>query len=458
MPAGPVVSGGVPRFRWAGALLCACGPRTLSARVSGDCLVGLTLAVVILFLPRVPDAPGSRSPLPSLFLTVFIDLMGFGIVIPLLPLYAERLHATPFEAGALVAVYSLMQLVFTPIWGAVSDRVGRRPVLLLSLTASAASYFLLGAAWSIGALFAARVVAGAAGGNIPVAQAYIADVTDEQNRARGMGMIGAAFGLGMVIGPAIGGGLSLVGPRVPELFAGGLCLLNVVLAAVRLPESLPPDRRQAFRLQHPLALGPLRAALAAPGMTSLLALFFLVTLCFAVLEGTFSLAAGHLFGYDPAHVDGLWFYMGIVAVVVQGWLVGRLSRRVPEATLVAAGSTALLIGLLWLPFASGLPGLLGALALIVGGQGLASPALSSLISKVAAPAGRGRVLGVSQSVSSGARVIGPAGGGLVFDAFGPRAPYVAVAAGALAAVWLSLPLVRRGERPASSGYRAAGGA
>jgi predicted MFS family arabinose efflux permease len=400
----------------------------------------------------VPDGSARRSPLPALFLTVFIDLMGFGIVIPLLPLYAERMHATPFEAGALVAVYSLMQLLFTPIWGSVSDRVGRRPVLLLSLSASAASYLLLGAAWSLGALFLARVVAGAAGGNIPVAQAYIADVTDEEHRAAGMGLIGAAFGLGMVIGPAIGGGLSLIGPRVPEFFAAGLCLLNVLLAAVRLPESLPAERRHAFRLRHPLAAGPLRAALATPGTTTILALFFLVTLCFAVLEGTFSLAAGHLFGYDPAHVDGLWVYMGLVAVVVQGWLVGRLTKRVPEGALVATGAAALVVGLLWLPYAAGLPGLLGALALVVGGQGLASPALSSLLSKVAQPAGRGQILGVSQSLSSGARVIGPAGGGLVFDALGPRAPYVTVATCALVALWLAVPLARRAapSRPAES--------
>jgi DHA1 family tetracycline resistance protein-like MFS transporter len=389
----------------------------------------------------------ARSPLAVLFLTTFIDLMGFGIVIPLLPIYAERYAATPFAAALLIAVYSLMQLVFAPLWGALSDRVGRRPVILVSLTGSALSYLLLGAAWSLPVLFAARVLAGIAGANIPVAQAYIADVTPEAERARGMGLIGAAFGLGMVIGPAIGGGMSLIGPRVPELFAAGLCLANLGLAAAVLPESLPA-RARARTFAHPLASPSFRAAVALPGAGTLFAVFFLVTLCFAVLEGTFSLAAARLYGYDATHVDALWFYMGVVAVVVQGWLVGRIARRVGEARLVLAGVMLLAVGLGCVPIARGWLALLVTLALIVGGQGLASPALSSLISKVAGSRTQGEVLGVSQSLSSGARVIGPAAGGLIFSRFGAGAPYVTAALCAVGAVTLVAPLVsRRSPKP-----------
>ena len=386
-------------------------------------------------------ASSGRSPLVVLFLTVFIDLMGFGIVIPLLPIYAKQMNATRFTAGALIGVYSLMQLVFAPVWGRISDDIGRRPVLLMCLAGSAMSYLLLAAAWRLEVLFLARVLAGVAGASIPVAQAYIADVTGPAERARGMGLIGAAFGLGMVIGPALGGGLSLLGPRVPEGFAAGLCLANVLVAAYRLPESLPGSVRRPGPFRHPLSLASLRDAVVRPGAASLLAVFFLVTLGFAVLEGTFSLAADR-YGYTPAQVDWLWVYTGLVAVLVQGWLVGRLARRLPERTLVILGAAALSLGFLWIPFAGravGLPiGLLMALALVVGGQGLASPSLSSLISKTVEESVYGQALGVSQSLSAGARVLGPAGGGLIFSRSDAAAAYLAAAVCAVGAFGLSL--------------------
>jgi multidrug resistance protein len=386
-----------------------------------------------------PSAAPRGSPLVVLFLTVFIDLMGFGIVIPLLPIYAEQhMRANPFAAGALIAVYSLMQLIFAPLWGRISDRVGRRPVLLVSLAGSAASYLLLAGAWSLEALFAARVLAGVAGANIPVAQAYIADVTSPSERARGMGLIGAAFGLGMVIGPAIGGGLLLVGPRVPECFAAGLCLLNVLIAALRLPESLPGSVPRASAFRHPLSPGSLREAAGRSGAALLLAVYFLVTLGFAILEGTFSLAATDRYRYSSAQVAGLWFYMGMVAVVVQGWLVGRLARRLPERALVIVGTLALGLGFLWIPFAGPAASLLAALGLVVGGQGLASPSLSSLISKTVGAPVHGEVLGISQSLSAGARVLGPAGGGFIFHHFDVGAVYVVAAVSAAAAFGLTL--------------------
>ena len=389
-------------------------------------------------------ASSGRSPLVVLFLTVFIDLMGFGIVIPLLPIYAKQMNATPFAAGALIAVYSLMQLVFAPAWGRVSDDIGRRPVLLMCLAGSAMSYLLLAGAWRLEVLFFARLLAGVAGASIPVAQAYIADVTGPAERARGMGLIGAAFGLGMVIGPALGGGLSLLGPRVPEGFAAGLCLANVLVAAYRLPESLPGSVHRPGPFRHPLSLASLRDAVVRPGAASLLAVFFLVTLGFAVLEGTFSLAAADRYGYSQAQVDWLWVYMGLVAVVVQGWLVGRLARRLPERALIVLGSAALGLGFLGIPFAGSAIGLLTALALVVGGQGLASPSLSSLISKTVEESVYGEALGVSQSLSAGARVLGPAGGGLIFSRFDASAAYLAAAACAAGALGLSLLGVRPG--------------
>jgi predicted MFS family arabinose efflux permease len=394
-------------------------------------------------------APSRRSPLAVLFLTVFIDLMGFGIVIPLLPIYAERFGATPFAAGALIAVYSLMQLVFAPVWGRASDRVGRRSVLLVTLGGSAVSYLLLAGAGSLGMLFVARILAGIAGANIPVAQAYIADVTEPQDRARGMGLIGAAFGLGMVIGPAIGGGLSLLGPRVPESVAALICLGNVAVAAILLPESLPRATRRAAAFRHPLSPASLRTAVGRPGAAALFAVFFLVTLGFAVLEGTFSLFATHRHAFGSAQVDALWLYMGLVAVVVQGWLVGRLARRVPERSLVAAGTGVLAIGFLWVPFAGTAPALLAALGLVVAGQGFASPSLSSLISKTVDAPVQGEALGVSQSLSAAARVIGPAGGGFVFHRFDATTPFVAAGTSAIAALVLIALTARTAGEPAA---------
>ncbi|HEX2201759.1 MAG TPA: MFS transporter, partial [Longimicrobium sp.] len=186
-----------------------------------------------------PRPAAARSPLAVVFVTVFLDLVGFGIVIPLLPLYAEAFGAGPVAVAWLLAVYSLMQFFFAPWWGRLSDRVGRRPVLLVGLFGSAASYLLAALAPSLAVLFAARALAGFAGANVGVAQAYVADVTDAGGRARGMGMIGAAFGLGFVFGPAIGGGLAHFGTAAPFLGAAALAALNGAVALFRLPESLP---------------------------------------------------------------------------------------------------------------------------------------------------------------------------------------------------------------------------
>jgi predicted MFS family arabinose efflux permease len=215
--------------------------------------------------------------------------------------------------------------------------------------------------------------------------------------------------------------------------------LNFVVAVRRLPESLPGPRRGNTRFHHPLTLAALRDATAVPGAATLLAIFFLTTVGFAVLEGTFSLAATHRFGHSAAEVDLLWLYMGLVAVVVQGWLVGRLARRVPERLLVVAGTASLAVGLGWIPFAAWPGGLLVALGLVVAGQGLASPSLASLISKTTTTSRHGVALGVAQALSAGARVLGPAGGGLLFGRLGVESPYVVAAVCAAGALGLALP-------------------
>ncbi len=321
-----------------------------------------------------PLRPAGRSALAVLFLVVFLDLVGFGIVIPLLPLYAERFGAGAMEVTWLVAVFSLMQFFFAPWWGALSDRVGRRPVLLAGLFGSALSYLGFGLAGSLTALFLARAVAGLMGATVGVAQAYIADITSPEERARGMGLIGAAFGLGFIFGPVIGGALSRFGPSVPFYAAGTLALANGLWALARLPESLPRSER---REQPERGLGPrlrsLSSALRIPRLRSLLLAFFLFTLAFAAMEAVLSLWADRRWSFSPAEVAYAFAYLGVVTTLTQGALVGRLVRRLGERRVATVGTSFFAAGLLGIPFAPSLPLLALAGALLAFGQGTASP-------------------------------------------------------------------------------------
>ncbi|MBI1813350.1 MAG: MFS transporter [Deltaproteobacteria bacterium] len=367
--------------------------------------------------------PAPRSTLGILFLTVFVDLLGFGIVIPLLPYYAHRFAASGVTAGALVACYSAMQLVFAPLWGRLSDRVGRRPVMLVSLAASTLSYALFASATGLGMLFLSRLLAGAGGANIAVAQAFIADVTSDEERAKGMGVIGAAFGLGFVFGPAIGGLLAAYGHWAPGAAAALICGANLVIAIVRLPESLPSARRSMSDAPREHPLRHVGRALQHAQLTPLLVLFFVVVFAFATMETTLSLLCATYFQLPAAQIYWLFGFMGLTMSVVQGGLIGRLASYTDERRMVTGGCALLAIGLLATPFAYPFAPLLVALALVACGQGIASPTLSSLISKVSSAAEQGGVLGLSQSMGSLARILGPLWGGLLFD-WGPAGPFV----------------------------------
>lgn len=364
-----------------------------------------------------------RSPLAILFVTVFLDLVGFGIVIPLLPLYAERYGAGPLAVVWLVGIYSLMQFLFAPAWGTRSDRVGRRPVLLVGLFGSAASYILFGFAGSLAALFVARAAAGALGATVGVAQAYIADVTAPEERARGMGLIGAAFGLGFILGPAIGGILAGFGPSVPFLAAGALAFANGVVAYFRLPESRVPGTA----VQRGGLGERIRTLLDGARDGRLRTLFggsLLLTLALAAMEATFALWAVRRWEMTPTQVAFLFAYMGAVAVLIQGFLVSRLVRRVGERGLALLGAGALATGLLILPLAPSLPVVALAIGIFAAGQGSVGPAIAALVSRHAAPAEQGRLLGAAQSLSALGRTLGPALGGLAFVRVGISAPYL----------------------------------
>jgi DHA1 family tetracycline resistance protein-like MFS transporter len=387
------------------------------------------------------DGSPRRSLLTIIFLTVFIDLLGFGIVLPLLPYYAHQFHASAVAAGALIAVYSAMQFLCAPLWGRLSDRVGRRPVLLLSLAGSTASYLLFALAEGIGLLFVSRILAGVAGANIPVAQAYIADITSDQERARGMGLIGAAFGLGFVFGPVIGGLLAHYGHQAPGLAATTICGLNLLAAVWRLPESLAREHRRQTPAAHPWA--QLRDALHRPQLARLLLLFFAAVFSFSTMETTLSLLCATAYRMSASHIYWLFGYMGLLTAVMQGGLIGRLARRIDEPFLVVGGTALLALGLGATPFLPPLLPLLAALGAIAFGQGLSSPILSSLISKASHQHERGGVLGVSQSMGSLARILGPMWGGVLFEYAGPSGPYVTTAALMVVATVVALSAPRR---------------
>ncbi len=360
------------------------------------------------------------KPIIIIFVTILIDLIGFGIVIPVLPFYAinEPFNATPFQLGLVVASYSVMQFIFSPIFGSVSDKYGRRPVLFLSLLGTAAGFLIVGFATTLAMLFAGRILDGITGGNISTAQAYIADVTSRENRAKGMGLIGAAFGLGFVLGPAIGGILSKYGNSVPFFFAGGLAFANAIALYFFLPESLKKNASDATN-RRVNRFAEIFESLGDPSFRTVTIIYFLVVMGFTVMTTSFSLYTMKRFGYDAEQNGYLFVYIGVLAVILQGGLFGKLSAWIGEAKLVVFGCLMLTASLFAVPFVrpeyGGLIGLLLGIALFSIGNSIASPALTSLASKNAADHDQGKALGVMQSGASLARAIGPVVAGYLLN-------------------------------------------
>lgn len=397
-------------------------------------------------MARSHSTARGRSPLAVVFVTVFLDLVGFGIVIPLMPLYAERFGAGPVAAAWLLSIYSLMQFLFAPWWGRLSDRVGRRPVLLVGIAGAALSYLAFGLAGSLTWLFVARAVNGLMGANVGVAQAYIADVTPPEERAKGMGMIGAAFGLGFIFGPAIGGFLSRWGPAAPFLGAAALAAANFALAWFRLPESLPREVRGRPSPRNAGLRARVATVLDAPRtLRGLYATVFAVTMGIAGVEAMLALWAGRRWGLGFESIGYGFALVGLVVAVAQGLMVGPLVRRIGERRAGLLGLALIAGGMAMVPLAPSLPLVVLAGAVFAIGQASATPAVMAMISHQAGVAEQGRVLAASQSLSALARVLGPWLAGVAFAHVGIDAPYIGGAALGVIAL-LTLALSVRGLR------------
>ncbi len=395
-----------------------------------------------------------RSPLFVILLTAFINLVGFGIIIPLIPFYAQDFGASKFEVGLLFASYSLMQFIFAPIWGRISDRVGRRPILLICLFGTALSFVVFGLADSLAFLFIGRILAGFFGAVISTVHAFIADVTAPEDRAHGMGLVGAAFGLGFIFGPFIGGVMAdLWGYAAPAYFAALLALGNMILAWFVLPESYPASAREQAK---PTERGGLRTslrqlgqALTRPKVGGLLILYFIISFAMANMETTYALLTEELWGWG-AKENGLIFgYIGVVIVLTQGLAIRPLARRFGEDRLVISGILLLIPSLGLLPFSPGLAVLMILSGVMAFGSGINTPSLTSLISRGGSAAEQGEIMGITQSLGGLARVVGPLWGGFTFGVIGFSAPYWTAAILMAGAGLLAMLILRRRSDPAS---------
>jgi len=383
-----------------------------------------------------------RSTLALVFLIVVIDLMGFGLVIPLLPLYADRYSPSPLLFGLLMASYSLMQFLLTPVLGRLSDRFGRRPILLLSLAGGVAGYVLFALQDSLWLLLGSRLIGGGTGAAVATAQAVIADVTPPEERARGMGLIGAAFGLGFILGPAVSGFALRLGEAAPGFFAAGFSAAALALAGWKLPETWTESRRAArpAASRDWFSLRRLRLALGDRRIRVLLVMVFLYIFALSKFESTFALLLDRRLGLKIVDVTYMFVYLGILAAAVQGFLVGRLAKRFGERRLAVAGSALLVPCYLLFTWVGSSFAMVLLLLPLAFGMGLTGPALASLVSRRATADEQGGILGIYQGISSLGRIVGPFWGAYALERFGVAVPYLGGAALMAAVLVLSLRL------------------
>jgi DHA1 family tetracycline resistance protein-like MFS transporter len=362
-------------------------------------------------------------PLLIVFLTIFVNLIGFGIIIPLLPFYAQTFGASPVTIGLLFASYSLSQLLAAPVLGDLSDRFGRRPVLIFSLAGTVLSLALLALAHSIVLLFVARIVDGLSGGNISTARAYVADITEPEDRARAYGLIGAAFGMGFIIGPALSGVMARISYTAPIWVAAGLTLVATVMAWLWLPETVHRTRAGGG---NPLKVLP--EVLRRPMLRRVLVMDFVYWFAFAIFQTTFALFAAVRFGFDAVRTGYFFATFGALGAVVQGGLIRPIVTRLGDRSTLVVGLACAIVGLISATMVHSVTLFAVTLMPLALGMGLGHPTISSLVSRAARGDEQGRVQGAAGAVESLGRSIGPVWGNTALQHFGDSAPYLSAAA------------------------------
>ncbi|MCC6455189.1 MAG: MFS transporter [Caldilineaceae bacterium] len=388
----------------------------------------------------------NRRAMPILFMTMFIVMIGFGVIMPILPFYAENLGATATHLGLLFASYSVVQFFFAPIWGTMSDRVGRKPMILLGLIGFGISFVFFGMANSLWMLFAARILGGVlSAATLPTVMAYIADTTDAKSRGGGLGMLGAAMGMGMIFGPVLGGFLGEYSASLPFFFSGGLAFAVSIFALLLLPESRTAEERSHARTQvRTNGLKDVIGALSGP-VGFVLIIAFLATFASANLEGTFALFSQQHLGFGESEMGLVFGVMGVVMALSQGLLVGRFINRFGEERMIQVGLISSAIGYILFLLTFNMVSIMTVMAIMGIGSAALNPAVNSLASKRTPPDQQGRVMGIVNSYNSLGRVFGPVVGGVIFDLLGYQWPYIVGSVVFFSIYLLSFMLFARGR-------------
>lgn len=390
--------------------------------------------------------PRVNRPLLIIVVTVFLNIVGFGIILPVLPFYARAYGANGTEVGLLFTVYAALQFLASPVFGALSDRLGRRPIILFGVFGQVLGYILLGFAPSLSILFLARMVSGLLSGNVGANQAYVADITAPRDRTRAYSALGAAYGAGLLCGPALGGFLSLIDSRAPAFGAAVLLALNLLFLYFMLPESLPPERRTHKPIISQFnPFGVLVPVVRRPALRGPLLATFLLNVALAGLQANFAVFAGDQFGLGAPVVAAVLTAAGLANILVQAVLVPGLSARLSDATLVLVGSVMSGLGYLATGFAPVWTVFWGSVPLTTGGYSLSRGPLTSLITKLVAPTEQGMVNGGVQAAISLAGVVGSLWAGLVYQSLGRSAPYWSAALMAGLAIVGLVGLMQRGR-------------